>query len=216
MTEHGALTQKLLVREAEALRDLSPAEFDLVTCGILDEISAAPPSAERVEALLALSSVTLRRNGPTLTESRACCAEHLLSLVSETSEPALHLRIRLLFLLAWLQLGSVVERGPDSISVTPTLPPGAALENGADPAEIADPALREQARVTVESHGKTVAHWNAKQRALGHLFRLATLVRAARPSFRDEEDAARELAAAMSLAPGLPPALRRLLENEAE
>lgn len=216
MTTRGALTQELLEREAKAWRDLSPADWDPAICGMLDEISATPPSAERVEALLALSSATLRRNGPTLTDSRAYCAEHLLALASATSEPALHLRIYLLLLLAWLQLGAVVERGPESISVAPALPPGVALPDGADPAEIADPALRAQAQEAVERHGKAVERWNAKQRALGHLHRLAALVRASRYAFRDDETAAKELAAAMSLVSGLPPALRRLLEDDAE
>jgi uncharacterized protein YukE len=216
MVARGALVQEVLEREAKAWRDLSPAEYSLAICGILGEISATPPSAEQVEALLALSSATLRRNGRTLIDSRACCAEHLLALVSATSEPALHLRIRLLLLLAWLHLGSVVERGPEYISVAPALPPGVSLPEGADLAEISDPALREQARESAEGHEKAVEHWNAKQRALGHLYHLATSVRAARPRFRDDEDAAQELAVAMSLAPGLPPELQRLLEDEAE
>lgn len=216
MVGRGALVRELLERETKAWRDFSPAEYSLAICGILSEISAAPSSAEQVEALLALSSATLRRNGPTLIDSRACCAEQLLDLVPETSEPALHLRILLLLLLAWLHLASVVESGPENISVSPALPPGVALPEGADLAEISDPALREQARESAEDHEKTVERWNAKQRALGHLYHLATSVRAARPRFRDDENAAQELAVAMSLAPGLPPELRRLLEDEAE
>jgi len=215
MITRADLTQELLEREATAWRDLSPAELDVALCAMFDEISAAPPSAQQVDALLALSSATLRRNSLALIDSRACCAEHLLALVSTTSEPALHLRIRLLLLLAWLQLTVVVERGPESISVAPALPSGVALPDGADPARIADPNLRRQAQEAIERHSKAVKQWNARQRALGHLHRLAALVHATRPDFKDNEDAMKELAAAMSLAPGLPPALRRLLEEEA-
>jgi hypothetical protein len=211
----GALTRQLLEREARTWRGVPPAEYDHILCGMLDEVSAAPPSTERVEALLALAGATLRRNGPTLTESRACCAEHLLALVPSVSEPALHLRIRLLFLLAWLQLGTVVTRGPESISMTPDLP-GIALPYGVDPEQIADPTLREQAREMAVRHSEAVERWNAKQHALGHLHRLATLLRAARPVFRDDEDASKELAAAMSLAAGVPSALRQLFEDGAK
>jgi hypothetical protein len=216
MTSRGALTQELLEREARTWHDKSPVEYDTALCAMFDEIGAAPPSAERVEALLALSSVALCRNALTLTESRVCCSEHLLALVSTTSEPALHSRIRLLLLLAWLQLGAVVERGPESISVAPAFPPGVILPNGADPAEIADPALRQQAREIAARHDKTVELWNAKQRALDHLYYLATLIHAAQSTFRDDADAKQELIAAMSLVPGLPLALRQLLEQEAE
>ncbi|MEA2943320.1 MAG: hypothetical protein QOD09_3849 [Bradyrhizobium sp.] len=212
----GALARQLLEQETQAWRGMAPAQYDHIICGLLDQASAAPPSAEAAEALLALASATLRRNGPILTESRARCAEHLLALVGSVSEPALQLRIRLLLLLAWLQLGTVVARAPQSVSMTPDLPPGVMLPNGADPEAISDPGLREQAREMAVRHSEAVERWNARQRALGHLHRLATLLRAARPVFADDEDASKELAAAMSLAPGLPSALRQQLEDEAK
>ena len=187
-------------REAEAWRDLTSAEYDRVLCATIEQLGAAPDSAERVEALLALASATLRRDASTLTESRACCAEHLLALVAEVPDPALHLRIRLLLLLAWLALGAVARRGPDFISTKPELPPGVILPTGADPDEIADPALRERAREASKRHGEAVEQWNAKQRALGHLNRLAALVDRAGPDFKDDEDAGQEFAAAISLA----------------
>lgn len=215
MVAGGALTQQLLEREAEAWRDLPPAEYDHALCRMLDDINAAPHSSERVDALLALASETLRRNGPTLTESRFRCAESLLALVPAVSEPALLLRIRLLFLLAWLRLGAVVEHGPESISVTPRLPPGVVLPDGADLAAISDPALREQAREAAVRHGEAVERWNAKQRALGYLHRLASLVHSASATFKDGGNPTKELVAAMSLAPGLPFALRRSLEDDA-
>lgn len=210
------LMRQLSEKEAQAWRNLPPAEYDRALCGMLDQINAAPRSAERVDTLIALASVTLRRNSPTLTESRARCAEHLLALVSAVSEPAVHSRIRLLFLLAWLQLGAVVERGPDSVAMNPDLPAGVTFPYGVDPDVITDPVLREEARELAERHGEEVTRWNARQRALGHLHYLASLLRATRPGFRDDKDAAKELAAAMSLTPGLPPELRRLLENETE
>jgi hypothetical protein len=215
MNARGPFTQDLLEKEAVAWRDLAPADYDRALCGMLDDISAAPHSADRSAALVTLTSATLRRDGPTLTESRACGAEHLLALIAAISEPALLLRIRLLFLLVWLRLGAVVEHGPESISVTPGLPPGVVLPEGADPAAIGDPALREQAREAAVRHGEAVERWNAKQRALGHLHRLAALVRTARPTFKDDENATKELLAAMSLVPGVPCALRRSLEDDA-
>lgn len=215
MAAGRTLTQQLLEREAEAWRDLLSAEYDQALCRILDTVNAAPHVSERVAALLALSSQTLRRNGPTLTESRFCCAESLLALVPKVSEPALLLRIRQLFLLAWLRLGAVAERGPESISVTPHLPAGVALPDGVDPAAISDPALREQAQEITVCHGEAVERWNARQRALSHLQHLATLILSAGLTFSDHEFAAKELISAMSLAPGVSSALRHSLEDEA-
>lgn len=215
MAAQGALTRELLRREAEAWHDLSPAEYDRALCRMLDDIDAASHPAERANAVLVLASETLRRNGPTLTESRFRCAKSLLALVSAGSESALLLRIRLLFLLAWLQLGAVIERGPEAISVTPALPPGVLLPDGADPAAVSDPVLREQAREAAWRHGEEVERWNAKQRALGHLHSLASLVGSARGTFKDEDNRTKELVAAMSLAPGVPFALRRSLEDDA-
>ena len=83
--------------------------------------------------------------------------------------------------MKWRQFGTAVACGLDSISVTPDLPPGIVLPNGVDPEEISDPALREQAREMAVRHSEAVERWNARQRALGHLHRLATLLRATRP-----------------------------------
>jgi len=167
---------------------------------------------QRTEALLELIRVTLRRQAPTLTESRAACAERLLQSGTSTSDPARFGTLAPLFLTAWLQLAAAVEHRPESVSLTPPLPPGVLLPSGADPAEIADPALREQAETAVARHQEEIDRWNAKQRALGHLVRLAVLLRASRSAFGE---AARDLALAMSLAPGLPPKLRSQLESEA-
>jgi hypothetical protein len=205
-----------LEREADAWRDLTPAEYDRAVCGMLDDFGTASLTAEQVDTMLALAGATLRRDGPTLTESRACCAEHLLALVAVGPERALRPRLYLLLLLAWLRLAAVVARGPESISVAPTLPAGVVLPDGADPAEIADLALREQARELAQRHREATERWNAKQRALGHLHHLATLALAARPGFADDENVTKEMAMAMSLAPGLPSGLRRLLEDAAK
>ncbi len=205
-----------LEREAQAWRDLTPAEYDRAVCGMLDDFGTASLTAERVDAMLALAGTTLRRDGPTLTESRACCAEHLLALVSLGSERALRSRLYLLLLLAWLRLAAVVARGPESISVAPALPSGVVLPDGVDPAEIVDPALREQAQEFARRHREATERWNAKQRALGHLHNLAALALATRPGFADDEDVTKEMAMAMSLAPGLPSGLQRLLEDAAK
>lgn len=164
-----------------------------------------------VELVLALVDATLRRNNPLLTESRACCVEHLLTLISEDNTVALRLRIQQLFLMAWLQLGAVVKSGPDVVSTSPDLPPGVSLPNGVDPNEISDPDLREQAWAAVEQHQKQLERWSAKQQALRHLNRLATILRA-KPGYADDE-LMQELRMAMLLAPGLPPELLKLLEQ---
>jgi hypothetical protein len=209
------LTQRLLEREARAWRDLTPAKYDRAVCGMLENLGAVPDLAERVDGVLALAGATLRRDGPTLTELQTCCAEHLLALFSTGSELGLRLHLRLLFLLAWLRLGATVARGPESISVAPALPRGVVLPDGVDPAEIGDPAVRQQAQEAAKRHREIAERWNAKQRALDSLHRLATLFLGARPGFADDEDATKELATAMSLAPGLPSTLRRLLADAA-
>jgi hypothetical protein len=216
MDAGGASARELLEREAEAWRSLSPSEYDRAMCGMLEEIGAASPSAEGIKALLSLASATLRRTGPPITESRACFAEHLLALGSMVSEPTQRSYLRLLFLLAWLQLAAVAERGPEAITVAPPLPPGAAMPDGVDPAAIADPVLRQQALEATTRHRQEAERWNAKQRALGHLRRIATLARASCYAFGDDKEAGRDLAAAMSLAPGVPPELRCVLVNDAE
>lgn len=215
MNVHRTFTQLLLEEEAVAWRDLAPADYDRALCRMLDDLRAAPPSADRSAALVALTSATLRREGRTITESRACAAEHLLALTKAASDPTPLLRLHLLFFLAWLRLGEVVERGPEFISVAPELPPGVVGPDGMNLAAIHDPALREQAREAAVRHAEAVERWNAKQRALGHLNRLATLALAARPTFKDDESVTKELWAAMSLAPGVPTTLRRSLEDHA-
>jgi len=205
-----------LEREAQAWRDLTPAEYDRAVCGMLDDFGTASLTAEQVDAMLALAGATLRRDGPLLTESRACCAEHLLALVSLGPERTLRSRLYLLLLLAWLRLAAVVARGPESISVAPTLPSGVVLPDGVDLAEIVDPALREQAQEFARCHREATKRWNAKQRALSHLHNLATLALATRSGFADDEVVTKEMATAMSLAPGLPSELQRLLENAAK
>lgn len=214
MPARRASAQEALEKEAKIWISLSPAEYDRAICKMLDGIGSAPLSTDKVEAILALSSAALRREDPALMDSRICCAEHLLALVSETSDPGLHSRILLLLLLAWLQLGAVVEQGPDYISATPHLPEGVVLPNGADPSHIPDPILREQTLEAVKDHIEAVKRWNAKQQALGRLRRLATVINANRSNFRDVEDASKELNVAMSLMPWLPSALRQLLESE--
>jgi hypothetical protein len=206
--------QQFLAREAAAWRDLPPAQYDQTLCALLDEARAAASSDEQVDALFELASTTLRRPGPTLSESRRCAAEHLLSLATRTPDPARLARLRLLFLLAWLQLGALVERGPESVAVAPSLPEGVVLPAGAALEAIADPALREAAHELAARHAEKVERWNAKQRALGHLQQLASSYRAARSTLGDNV-ASEELEAAMVLAPGLPVELREGLAGAA-
>jgi len=203
----------MLEREARSWRDLTSAEYDRAICGMLDNIDRTPDPADRSNALMVLASSSLQRRNPSLIESRARFAEQLLASIT-TDGDSKHGRVYLLILLAWLHLGTVAAQGPASISRVPDLPPGAALPYGADATAIADPLLREQARVLAQSHAVAVERWNAKQRAIEHLSRIAALVRAVQLDFNQEQEALRELQLAMSLAPGLPPSLRKLLEND--
>jgi len=193
--------------EARAWRDLTPDAYDAAVCELLDGLGTGP-----LADLLTLASATLRRTGPTVTESRGRAARYLLDLAAESRDPGLRARAHLLVLLAWLRLGATIAAGPDSITVTPDLPPGAILPTGADPADITDPALRAQAFQAAEQHAEAAVRWNAKQRALGHLRYLGELVAEACP---DGDETVRELAAAMSLAPGIPADVRTALETAA-
>jgi hypothetical protein len=60
-----------------------------------------------------------------------------------------------------------------------------------------------------------VQRWNAKQRALGHLHRIAAIVHRNPITFKDDGDWTNELIAAMLHTPGLPYALRPVLEDGA-
>ena len=214
MNTSGTFTQQLLDKEMEGWRNLTPADYDRTLCDLLDSINTSSPPLEKDEALLTLASRTLRRNSPTLTESRARYAEQLVTMGIDVSESAQRLRIHLLFLLAWLHLGAVAERGPEYIEMTPHLPEGVVLPTGTDPDEIDDPILQEQARGEVRRHRERIDRWNAKQSALENLNTLANHMRDARPRFVGGEDEWQELLTAMSLAPGLPPELIQMLEDE--
>jgi hypothetical protein len=214
MNDNRGLTQNLLQKEAEDWRILPRADYDRDLCGMLDQAAALSDSAERATVLMELASAVLQRNDPTLTESRARVAMHLLALLHAVSETASLTRIRQFLLLAWQQLGTTVASGPESISVTPDLPPGVVLPNGADPSAIVDPALRKQAQEAVVRHREAVELWNAKQRALGHLGHLAALVRRARVALKDHGNVTSEMLATMASAPGISSALPQLLEDE--
>jgi hypothetical protein len=183
-------------------------EYDRAVCALVESLTPNDPT------LLPLASATLRRDGPTLTASRVCCAEHLVAFAAKAAEPW-RARSRWLFLLAWLRLGAVVAQGPETIATVPPLPEGPGLPAGADPAAIADPALREQALAAAERHRGEAESWNAKQQALQHLHRLAASVREPRPGFTDDPVDAWELATAMALSQGVPAELRVALYGSA-
>ena len=188
--------------EARAWSDLPPDAYDAAVCDLLDGLVTGP-----LADLIALSSATLHRDAPTVTESRGRAARYLLGLAAETPDhDALRARAHLLVLLAWLRLGATIAAGPASITVTPDLPAGVVLPYGADPLSITDPALRTEALQLAEAHGQDADRWNAKQRALGHVRYLAELVAEVR-----RDDSVRDLAAAMSLAPGIPEDVRAAL-----
>lgn len=205
---------EFLAKESKAWCELSPAEYDIAVCNMLDEIGGALASSERIETLLALASTALRRNHPILIDSRSHCADCLLALATSTTETSILLRIRLLLLLAWLQLGATINSDfAESISVTSALPSGVVLPDGAASFGISDPALCRQAQEIAKSHSDAAQRWNAKQRALSHLYRFAALMRVAWPDASANDDATKELKTAMLLMPGLPPSLRSQVEG---
>lgn len=212
MTRGEALAQQLLSAEARAWLDLTPAEYDRAVSGMFEELAAGERSAEQADAALALAGATLRRPANDLTESRAACSEHMLELSGSLPDPEQRSRARLLFLAGWLRLGAVAGNSPESIQTSPPLPAGVVLPTGADPGEIADPALRDEARALARDHRAEAERWNAGQSAIGHLRRLAALAEA---SWSEDSPTARDLALAMSLAFGVPPELRRALETDA-
>lgn len=207
-TRAAAPEQAVLEAEAAAWRDLATTEYDRAICALVETLPV--PDA----TIIPLASASLHRDGPTLTASRACCAERLVAFAATAPEP-LRARSRWLFLVAWLRLGAVVAQGPETISTTPPLPEGIVLPDGADPAAIADHTLRERARAAAERHRVEVGFWNAKQQALQHLCRLGALLRAPQPGFTNDPMVARELATALALAQGLPAELRESLYGSA-
>src|SRR5712691_6200354 len=74
MAAREVIIRQWLEKEAEAWRDLPPREYDRALCAILEEIANRVDSSDGVDALLALTSATLRRDNPVLVESRACSA----------------------------------------------------------------------------------------------------------------------------------------------
>ena len=184
----------LPAREHQAWRELSLEEYERAVCAMMSEGS------------FDLVRATLRRQNPLLTESRACAAEWLLSVLSSGNNAS----AAILFLACWLQLSQTILRGPESVTESAPLPAGAALPEGADPALITNPELRHQAELLVQRHAEQVQLWNAKQRAVGHLVRIIALLRAARPRLGETFD---DLTLAMSLAPGLPSQVESQLQQ---
>ncbi|WP_346290788.1 hypothetical protein [Sphaerothrix gracilis] len=199
------------MQESEAWENLSSTEYDSELSRLFNVIKAAPTGLVPVNAVIALTSQALRRNQAAFIESRFCCAECLLVFASATADAMALLRLRMLFLLAWLHLGAAAARGPDAISATPDLPPGVTLPDGADPILIQDPILRAQAQEAVKQHRAAAACWNAKQRALGYLYQLAEEVKMISASTSITERPLQELLMAMALASGVPSALQQSL-----
>ena len=209
MRSDPELSRQLLAMEAQAWQNLTGAEYDRAVCEILGRI--APSTPQEATALLVLATRTFCRERSTAVESVARLAERLLTVGASTPFPT---RVYLLILLAWYRIATVAAQGPETISRSPALPTGAELPSGADWTVIADPILRERAQGLGEQHAHTVQQWNAKQNAIEHLYRTATLVRAARSNATAVDDF-KVLQTAMSLAPGLPDELRSLLQKDA-
>ena len=216
MDTSDELTRRLLEQEARAWREFTPGEYDRALCKMIENLGPGHESAVKAPALIMLASVALRRSAPGLIESRACIAERLLALNSSSAALSLQQRIHLLFLLAWLRLGADAAAGPNHISSVPDFPPGVVLPSGADPEVIADPVLRQKAHELARRHSEEVERWTAKQRAIDHLHHLAALVRAIQRDSGERGEPVGELQAAMSMAPGLTPELRKLLEDGAQ
>lgn len=202
----------LLDAEVRAWRDLPALEYDAAVRSLVEHLASPPASPVEVEALLELAGATLRRQADGLTDSRGAVAERLLVAAAAVPDATVQLRAGPLVAAAWSQLTAAAERGPASVPSTPDLPRGVQLPYGADPADIADPELREQALRAAGRHEEHVRRWTATQRALGHLRGLTALVLTVRPRLPDPA-AADDLLVLLSSAPGLPDELRSALRD---
>jgi hypothetical protein len=200
-----ALAQQFLSAETRAWLELTPAEYDRTVRELFEQLAAGDRSPEQVDAALGLAGATLRRPADDLVESRAACSEHLLELSGSLPDPERRSRGLMLFLVGWFRLAAVAEKSPESIQVSPPLPAGVVLPTGADPSQITDPALREEAEALARDHRAEAERWNAGQTAIGHLRGLSAHVETS--SALDARTAS-DLLLAMSLAAGLPPELR--------
>jgi hypothetical protein len=184
--------QRLLEFEAEAWRDLTGPEYDAAVAARFESLGVD------ADATAALAGAILGRPGHELVEAPAAAAERLLEL---SRDPAQRARCLVLFLAAWLRLVATASQTPEHIDASPRLPEGAVLPTGADPAQIADPALRAEAEALARDHEAEAQRWNRGRAAVVHLRSLASAARGHGP----------ELALAMALAPGLPEEARREL-----
>lgn len=203
----------VLEMERRAWRDLPPADYERAVCGMLDELAGAQAATGATLLLLDLVEVMLERDDPILADSRACAGGHLLSLLASRAEPEERADIRRLFLSAWQQLCSAAEAGPESVPMTPELPPGVELPYGADPAAIGDPKLRAQAERAAAMHAAAIDRWNARQRAHSHIQHLGEAVRRMAGAPAEEGRSAGDLMTAMSRAKGLPSSPRQSSEE---
>lgn len=201
MTAGATPSQRLLAAEASAWRDMPAPDYDATVTAMFDNLAL---DAGQAELAAALATASLGRPGEGLVESRAAASEHMLELSRLVTDADQRSRYLLLFLAGWLRLAATAARTPEFIEASPPLPEGVVLPSGADPSQIADPALRAQAETLAREHEAQAQRWNTGQAAIAHLERLAALAREHGP----KPDA---LLLAMSLAPGLPPELRREL-----
>jgi hypothetical protein len=185
------MTPDLLAAEARAWRELPAPEYDAAAAALLDD-------AHDADAAAALVTAILGRPGEGLVQAAAAAAERMLDLAGVTADPEQRTRCLLLFLAGWLRLVDAAAAAPEQVESSPPLPGGVLLPTGADPAQIADPALRAEAESLAREHAAQAQRWNAGQAALGHLRRLAARAREQGPD---------ALVLAMSRAPGLPPEL---------
>jgi hypothetical protein len=169
--------EDLLDDEAHAWHESSPTEYDAAVTELIERNASDSESSPSANVLLAIAGATLRRPGQLLVESRAMCAQRLLSVISATQSAGESSRAHLLFLLAWLQLVGSLAKGPSTIRTTAELPAGANIPHGADIEYISDPALRAEARAMAESHLQEVERWRAARHAFRHLVHLATVLR---------------------------------------
>src|SRR5262249_22170201 len=139
MEPDAATVRQVLDREERAWHELEPPAYDDRAAHLLDEVGDAAGASANAGARLPLAGATLQRNDSSLTESRAHAAEQLIALAAVTTDPCDRLRIRLLLVIAWIQLTATVVAGPENIERTAPLPAGVQLPSGADPEQIRDP-----------------------------------------------------------------------------
>ena len=205
-------TTDLLRAESAAWQSDQADDYDRVVADLIEQAVAAPATDPRADTMLDLIDISLHRTAPALVETPGRAALALVTQLPHLAD-ARRARACVLILVAVRRLGTVVERGPASIARAPELPPGSQLPAGADPDQITDPQLREQAARNAETHREQLERWTDRQRALRLLEEITALLLA---TTTEASSPIADLVADLLLVPGFPPEQQEQLRTIAD